>query len=70
MRQEITRRFGRAIREKRLQLGLTQDDLSRLTGLNRSYISDVERGKESISLERAAQLADAVEAKLWELIKD
>lgn len=69
MQRKVTAHFGKTLRERRLRMGLTQSDLSRITGLNRSYISEIERGKESISLERAAQLASAVNCELWELLK-
>jgi transcriptional regulator with XRE-family HTH domain len=64
----ITIKFGNALREKRIKFGLTQEDLARATGLNRSYISDVELGKVGISLERADKLAKAVNCKLKDLI--
>ena len=66
----ITAKFGSALREKRIEFGLTQEDLARITGLNRSYISDVELGKVGISLERADKLAKAVNCKLRDLISN
>ena len=70
LRQMITAKFGSALREKRIEFGLTQEDLARITGLNRSYISDVELGKVGISLERADKLAKAVNCKLRDLISN
>ena len=69
-RQKVTMRFGMALREKRRALGLTQADLARITGMSRSYISEVEGGHENISLERAEKLASAVQCSLAELIKE
>ncbi|GAB1471456.1 hypothetical protein MASR2M66_23340 [Chloroflexota bacterium] len=49
---------------------MTQSDLAQLTGLNRSYISEIEGGRESISLDRAEKLAKAVGSSLSELLKE
>ena len=70
MRHKITEQFGNTLRKKRISLGLTQADLARITGLNRSYLSDVELGKEGISLDRAAKLANAVNCSLKDLLDD
>jgi ribosome-binding protein aMBF1 (putative translation factor) len=69
-RQTVTIRFGAALRDKRRALGLTQSDLAELTGMSRSYISEIEGGHENISIERAEKLAKAVESSLAELIKE
>jgi ribosome-binding protein aMBF1 (putative translation factor) len=65
-----TARFGMALRERRLSLGMTQSELVEKTGLSRSYISEVECGRESISLDRAEKLARAVNSSLSELLKE
>lgn len=69
IRHSSTARFGVALREKRLSVGMTQSDLAKLTGLNRSYISEIEGGRESISLDRAEKLAKAVGSSLANLLK-
>jgi len=65
-----TARFGAALREKRLSIRMTQSELAQLTGLNRSYISEIESGRESISLDRAEKLAKAVNCSLSDLLKE
>jgi DNA-binding XRE family transcriptional regulator len=47
---DVNSRFGRRLRELRHQHALTQLDMSKRFGIDRSYISDVERGRKSISL--------------------
>src|SRR5438874_9351416 len=66
----ITARFGMALRARRKQLGLTQAALADATSLSRSYISDVERGRESISLDRAERLAQALDVHLADLLAE
>jgi HTH-type transcriptional regulator / antitoxin HipB len=44
--------LGAAIRHYRKEAGLTQADLANLTGLHRSYLSDLETGKETEQVRR------------------
>ena len=44
--------LGAAIRHFRIEGGLTQAQLADLAGLNRTYLSDLERGKETEQLRR------------------
>lgn len=44
--------FGDALRHYRTGAGLTQSELADLTGLQRSYLSELESGKETEQLKR------------------
>ncbi len=44
--------LGAAIRHYRLQSGLSQAELAERAGLNRTYLSDLERGKETEQIRR------------------
>jgi transcriptional regulator with XRE-family HTH domain len=44
--------LGMAIRHYRREAGLTQDELADQTGLNRTYLSDLERAKETEQVRR------------------
>ncbi|HEY3831948.1 MAG TPA: helix-turn-helix domain-containing protein [Acidimicrobiia bacterium] len=44
--------LGDAIRHYRTEAGLTQAELAAQTGLQRSYLSELERGKETEQLKR------------------
>ncbi len=48
--------LGAAIRHYRREAGLTQEDLARRAGLHRTYLSDLERGKETEQLRRILRL--------------
>jgi transcriptional regulator with XRE-family HTH domain len=47
---------GPAIRSYREQAGLTQAQLAEMAGLNRSYLSDVEQGKETEQVRRILRI--------------
>ena len=49
--------FGKALKEKRKKAGYTQNDIADFTGYSVSFISDLERGKETAELGRAIRLA-------------
>ncbi|MDB6170885.1 MAG: hypothetical protein JWL59_196 [Chthoniobacteraceae bacterium] len=56
--------FGKAVREKRAVLGISQEELGDRAGLHRTYISDVERGARNVSLGSIDKLATALEISI------
>jgi transcriptional regulator with XRE-family HTH domain len=61
-------RFGKRLREIRLQKGVSQERLAELAGLHRTYVSTVERGQRNISLVNIEKLAKALGVSLAELM--
>lgn len=47
---------GPAIRNYRLRAGLTQQQLADMAGLHRSYVSELEQGKQTEQLRRILRL--------------
>ena len=60
MKTDVQRRFGLRLRELRLKAGLSQEDLALEAGLDRTYVSSVERGERNISLQNIAKLGKAL----------
>ncbi|MBQ6385066.1 MAG: helix-turn-helix transcriptional regulator [Lachnospiraceae bacterium] len=52
-----SKRFGEALRTRRKELRYTQAFLSEFSGFSVSFISDLERGKETAELGKALYLA-------------
>ena len=50
--------FGRAVRNRRKELGYTQTFLSEVSGFSISFISDLENGKSTAELGKAVYLAN------------
>ncbi len=48
--------LGAAIRHYRREAGLSQAELAELTGLNRTYLSALEQGKETEQVKRFLQI--------------
>ncbi|MBI4769958.1 MAG: helix-turn-helix transcriptional regulator [Chloroflexi bacterium] len=64
----IKQRFGRAVRRRRVMLGLSQEELAERAALHRTYISDIERGNRNLSLENIEKLALALDLTVSELM--
>lgn len=63
-RPDIRERFGDAVRVRREELGLTQEDLAEKAGIHRTYLSDVERGARNLSLINIERLAAALSVSM------
>lgn len=59
-RNAIQRRLGRAVKQVRVQHGLTQEQVSAASGLHPTYISDIERGARNPSWEAVIRLAEGI----------
>lgn len=68
IRSPIRERFGAALNARRASLRMTQEELAKAAGINRTYLSEIENGHENISLERAEKLAHALDCKLSDLL--
>src|SRR3954468_6343622 len=69
----LKRQFGSAVKGKRSELHISQEELADRAGLHRTYVSDVERGARNLSLESIEKLAHALELSisgLFERAKD
>jgi transcriptional regulator with XRE-family HTH domain len=53
-------RLGRAVKQIRVQRGLTQEQVSAASGLHPTYISDIERGARNPSWEAITRLAGGI----------
>lgn len=61
--------FGKKIRLLRMSQNLSQEDLAILCGLDRTYISSLERGQRNVSLKNIAILASALRITLPDLFQ-
>lgn len=61
---DLASTFGTAVRRHRELLRLSQEDLADRSGLDRTYISGVERGVRNPTLQVMQKLADALGADL------
>lgn len=60
--------FGKVIRERRLEMGYSQEAFAEVVGVHRTYQGAIERGERNISIENMLKIAEACETKLSALI--
>jgi transcriptional regulator with XRE-family HTH domain len=53
-------RFGTQVRKVRISRGFSQEKLGEIAGLDRTYVSGIERGLRNVSLRNIAVLARAL----------
>lgn len=66
----IERSFGQRLRAKRDVLGVSQEELADRSGLHRTYVSQLERGLKSPSLNTLYALASALKVDVADLVRD
>lgn len=67
--RDVSSRFGARLRQLRRERNLTQLRMSVDFGIDRTFISDVERGRKSISLPLLEVLALGLKISLSELLQ-
>lgn len=67
MEDSIQQLLGRAIRKRRMALGLSQEKFALKIGMDRTYYASVEAGKRNISVVNIKKIADGLEVSLSEL---
>ena len=61
--------FGENLKRIRLLTGISQEQLAERAGLDRTYVSSVERGKRNISLNNIFKLAEALNVTPADLVQ-
>lgn len=65
---EIKKRFGLAVKEKRVALGISQEELAMRIEADQAYVSRVEAGQINVTLETMQQIASALKTDAAELL--
>ena len=66
--QDLAKKFSDAVRERRLQLGVSQDALAHVAEIDRSYVGRIERGEVNVTLEKAYCLARVLGCDIRDLL--
>lgn len=64
----LKKALGNLVRQRRLDIGLSQEALGFECGLHRTYIGSIERGETNLSLENMAVLAISLRCEIVDLI--
>ena len=69
-RTKVRIEFGRKVRQKRYDLGLSQEKLAEQADLHPNYVGSVERGERNIALENIIALAKALKCSPKDLMPE
>lgn len=65
----LQRKFGLVLKELRQEKGLSQESLANQSDIDRTYISDIEKGERNISLNIIERLSVTLQISLSEIFK-
>ena len=66
---DILEKFGKRVRELRQKCELSQEELAEECGLDRTYMSGIERGKRNLGLRNIEKVAAALGITITELME-
>ena len=67
--EDIRKRFGKAVRQRRHRLGVSQEAFADLCQLDRTYIGGIERGERNVALVNIEKIARAFRISISELFR-
>lgn len=65
--EDIRVRFGKSVRARRHQLGVSQEEFADMCGLDRTYIGGIERGERNVALVNIERIARTLKMSIAEL---
>jgi transcriptional regulator with XRE-family HTH domain len=66
---DIKKKFGEKVKFLRKEKNLSQEELAHLATIDRTYISDIEKGERNVSLVIIEKIAKSLEIETYELLK-
>ena len=61
--------LAKNMRRLRAARGLSQEALAHETGMNRTYVSSVERSERNVSIDNISRIAKGLQVEPWKLLK-
>jgi len=69
-REDVRTRFGKAVRKRRQEHGVSQEEFADMCGLDRTYIGGIERGERNVALVNIEKIARALKITLSALFRE
>ena len=67
--EDIRVRFGKAVRQRRHKLGVSQESFADMCQLDRTYIGGIERGERNVALVNIEKIAKTLRLTIAELFR-
>lgn len=68
MEGDLQRRLGVHLRDRRLALGLSQEEFADVLGIHRTYMGAIERGERNLTLRSVERIAERISLDPAELL--
>lgn len=69
-KKKILIRFGDKVRQRRIELGISQEELATRAGVHRTYIGMIERAEKNITLESIEKVCRSLNISLRDFFGD
>ncbi len=66
---DIQVRFGKRVRELRINKKWSQEKLASIANIDRTYVFSIEKGERNVSIKMIDKIANALEIEIIELLK-
>ncbi|MCX6832374.1 MAG: helix-turn-helix transcriptional regulator [candidate division Zixibacteria bacterium] len=70
MKKDILKLLGGKVRDRRIKKGLSQEEFADIAGLDRTYVSGIERGVRNPTVRTLKTIADALDMSISELLEE
>jgi transcriptional regulator with XRE-family HTH domain len=65
--EKVTKRLSNALKKKREELGFTQDEVAKMSGLKSNYYAKIERGEINITIKKIDRIIKALKVDASEI---
>lgn len=69
-KSEILIKFGKKVRDLRINKGISQEQLADLSDVHRTYIGMIERAEKNVTLTSIQKIASGLGVKITDLLND
>jgi transcriptional regulator with XRE-family HTH domain len=70
MKKDLLIKLGNKVREERLALGLSQEELATKASVHRTYIGMIERAEKNITITNIEKISKALNLKINQLLSN
>ena len=64
---DVRKRFGAVVRDRRKAQGYSQESFADACGLHRTYVGAIERGERNVSIDNIARIAETLGVRIADL---
>ena len=69
MSKTTLEKFGEKVKKERLKQGLSQEELTSMAGVHRTYIGMIERAEKNITLENIEKTSKALNRPIYKMFE-